>query len=72
MTEATQQDWFTAVWWNIWGVLCSFDSNEASGLKMFSFLMYCIIHRIMESRVLSTVATVIVELTPFQHECVYK
>lgn len=32
---------------------------------MFSFLMDCIIHRIMESRVLSTVAIVIVELTPF-------
>lgn len=31
-----------------------------------------IIHRIMGSRLLSTVAIVIVELTPFQHECVCK
>lgn len=36
---------------------------------MFSFfLMDCLIHRIMESRVLSAVAIVIVALTPFQHE----
>lgn len=40
---------------------------------MFSFLMDCIIRCIMESRVLiSIVAIVMVELTPFEHNCVYK